>query len=75
MAASFVVHGAIDPDRFRAVSSEMLAVYCKVENMIDELREVQNPFLYRHIEQVVTDWPGADQIMGRFREYFKSLAE
>ncbi|MCH2475193.1 MAG: hypothetical protein MK243_04660 [Gemmatimonadetes bacterium] len=75
MAASFVVHGAIDPEMFRAVSGEMLAVYCKVEHMIDELREVQKPFPYRHIEQVVADWPGAEQVMGRFREYFKSLAE
>ncbi|MCH2467376.1 MAG: hypothetical protein MK279_05560 [Gemmatimonadetes bacterium] len=75
MAASFVVHGAIDPDMFRAVSGEMLAVYCKVEHMIDELREVQNPSLYRNIEQVVADWPGAEEIMGRFREYFESMAE
>ena len=75
MAASFVVHGAIDPDMFRAVSGEMLAVYCKVEHMIDELREVQNPSLYRNIEQVVADWPGAEEIMGRFREYFKRMAE
>ncbi|GIS80600.1 MAG: hypothetical protein CM1200mP14_21660 [Gammaproteobacteria bacterium] len=67
-----MVHGAIDPDMFRAVSGEMLAVYCKVEHMIDELREVQNPSLYRNIEQVVADWPGAEEIMGRFREYFKA---
>ena len=43
--------------------------------MIDELREVQNPSLYRNIEQVVNDWPGAEEIMGRFREYFESMAE
>jgi hypothetical protein len=39
MAWSFVVHGAIDPEMFRAVSGEMLVAYCKVEHAIDELRE------------------------------------
>ena len=75
MAASFVVHGAIDPGMFRAVSGEMLAVYCKVEHMIDELREVQKPFLFKHIENVAADWPMAEQMMGRMREYFKGLEE
>ena len=33
MAASFVVHGAIDAEMFRSVSGEMLASYCKLNHM------------------------------------------
>ena len=67
--------GKLQDRQSQIACGEMLAVYCKVEHMIDELREVQNPSLYRNIEQVVADWPGAEEIMGRFREYFESMAE
>jgi len=72
MAASFVVHGAIIPEMFQAVSGEMLAAYCKVEHMIDELREDQKVMLYKNIEEVAADWPMAKKRMSHMREYFKS---
>ena len=75
MAASFVVHGAIDPEMFRAVSGEMLVVYCKVEHMIDDLREgVGQPGLLKYVEEVAADWPGAKDRMASMREYFAGLA-
>ena len=75
MAASFVVHGAIDPEMFRAVSGEMLVMYCKVEHFIDELREgVGQPDLLQHVQQVVDDWPGAKERMASMREYFGGMA-
>ena len=76
MAASFVVHGAIDPEMFRAVSGgEMLAAYCKVEHMIDEIREgLGLADLLTHVEQVAADWPGAEERMAGMREYFHGLA-
>lgn len=75
MAASFVVHGAIDPEMFRAVSGEMLAAYCKVEHMIDELREtLGQPGMFKHVEAVAADWPGAKERMTGMREYFRDLA-
>lgn len=75
MAASFVVHGAIDLEMFRAVSGEMLAAYCKVEHMIDELREgTGQPGLFKYVEQVAADWPGAKERMGAMRAYFAELA-
>ena len=40
MAASFVVHGAIDRAMFYDASGEMLAVFCKLEHMIDDLRRL-----------------------------------
>ena len=75
MAASFVVHGAIDPEMFRAVSGEMLVVYCKVEHMIEELRErLGQPSLLKYVEEVAADWPGAKDRMASVREYFVGLA-
>ena len=76
MAASFVVSGAIDPNMFRAVSGEMLVAYCKVEHMIDELREgIGQPNLFSDVQEVVREWPGAKERMASMREYFSGLAE
>ena len=75
MAASFVVHGAIEPEMFRAVSSELLVVYCKVEHMIHELREgLGQPGLLTYVEQVAADWPDAEERMAGMREYFAGVA-
>jgi hypothetical protein len=75
MAASFVVHGAIDPEMFQAVSGEMLVLYCKVEHMIDELREgVGQPTLLKYVQEVANEWPGAKDRMAGIREYFSGLA-
>ncbi len=75
MAASFVVAGAIDPEMFRAVSGEMLVLYCKVEHMIDELREgVGQPTLLKYVQEVADEWPGAKDRMASIREYFSGLA-
>ena len=75
MVASFVVHGALDTPMFHATSSEMLAAYCKVEHMIDEVREITGqPGLFRHVEQVVDEWEGARDRMVGIREYFAGLA-
>ena len=75
MAASFVVHGAIDPAMFHDVSGEMLAVYCKFEHMIDELRETYGqPTLFKNVEAVAADWPGAKERMAAMREYFADRA-
>lgn len=75
MAASFVVHEAIDAEMFREVSSEMLAVYCKVEHMIDELREgLGQPTFFKNVEKVAADWPGAKERMAGMRSYFHEMA-
>ena len=75
MAASFVVHDAIDPEMFRSVSGEMLATYSKVEHLIHEIREsAGQPGLFANVEQVAADWPGAKESMAGIREYFMNLA-
>ena len=76
MAASFVIHGAIDAEMFRDVSGEMLAVYCKVEHMIDEIREhFGQATLFKNVEAVAADWPGAKERMAGMREYFANAAQ
>lgn len=50
------------------------AVYCKLEHMIDEVREqLGQPSLLTHVEQVAADWPGAKERMARIRGYFQEL--
>ena len=75
MAASFVVHGAIDPEMFRSVSGEMLASYCKMNHIIDEVRESTGQTgLFKNVEEVAADWPGAEERLEMMREYFWGLA-
>lgn len=76
MAASFVVHGAIDPAMFHDVSGEMLVVFCKFEHMIDEVREqLGQPNLFKNVEAVAAEWPGAKERMAGMREYFANAAQ
>jgi len=75
MAASFVVRGAIDPEMFRDVSGEMLAVFAKVEPYLDDLREMtgMDDFLAR-TAAVVDDWPGAEERMEQIRRRIQEQA-
>ena len=43
--------------------------------MIDELREaVGQPEMFKHVQEVVADWPGAKERMAGMREYFSGMA-
>jgi hypothetical protein len=54
MASSFVVHGAIDAEMFRAANTEMVATFAKIEPFIVRLREVSGiPEFATHMETVV----------------------
>ena len=76
MAASFVVHGAIDTPMFHDTCGEMLAAFCKVEHMLTEVREhTGQTGLLRNVEQVAKDWPGAKERMAGMREYFAGLSD
>jgi hypothetical protein len=74
MAASFVVHGAIDAKMFDDANGEHLFVYCKLRPFIPGLRamfEMDNWML--NLEKVITDLPdGAERIAkveGWIRDY------
>ena len=76
MVAAFVVHGAIDAPMFHATCGEMLATYCKIEDMLAEVRDhTGQPGLLEHVEQVAAEWTGAKERMAGMREYFAALAD
>jgi hypothetical protein len=51
MAASFVVRGIVHEELFFESSGEMLIVWEKMKNFIEDLRRVRkNPLLYRNLE-------------------------
>ena len=58
MAASFVLHGALNEELFiqPAVSGEMFLVFAKVHPFLKELREkMGDPHMFGNIEKVITD--------------------
>ena len=76
MAASFVVHEAIDTPMFHATNGEMLAAFCKVEHILAEVREnTGQTGLLANVEQVADAWPEAKERMAGMREYFAGLAD
>lgn len=57
MAASFVLHGALNEDLFLepAFSGEMYFIYAKLKPILKELREkMQNPAFLANIEKLIT---------------------
>jgi hypothetical protein len=57
MAASFVLHGALNEDLFMEVafSGEMYFIYAKLKPLLKELREkMQNPVFLANIEKLIT---------------------
>ena len=75
MAASFVVHGAIDADMFRAANTEMVATFAKLEPFIDELRRISRiPEFAANIQTVLRGQAGIDERLATLREQFRKLA-
>lgn len=75
MAASFVVHGAIDPDMFRAANTEMVATFAKLEPFIEDLRRISKiPEFAANVETVLRGQEGIDDRLAVLREQFRKLA-
>ena len=76
MAASFVAHGAIDAEMFRAANSEIVATFAKIEPFIADLRRVSGiPEFAAHIEHVVRGMPGAAERLALLRQQFRAMAD
>jgi hypothetical protein len=76
MAASLVTTGAIDGDAFRAVHSEFVATFSKIQPFLDELRKVsKEPDLCKHMEAVVMAAPDAEAMLTRRREAIRAAAK
>jgi hypothetical protein len=57
MAASFVLHGALNDELFMEVafSGEMYFIYAKLKPVLKELREkMQNPLFLANVERLIT---------------------
>ncbi len=58
MAASLVLHGALNERLFLAVGHEMWFVFAKIEPFLKELREkLQSPDIMQNLEKVATRTP------------------
>ena len=76
MAASLVTTGAIDAEAFRAAHGEMFATFSKVQPYLAELRTVSGePDFCKHLEWVVMNTTGAEEILARRRAALRQLAD
>ena len=76
MASSFVVHGAIDAEMFRAANTEMVATFAKLEPFLPDLRRISGiPDFAIHIEQVLAGQAGIAARMASLREQFRKMQE
>ena len=76
MAASFVVHGAIDGDMFRAVNTEMVATFAKIQPFIADVRRISKiPEFAANIEQVIAGQKGGEERMAMLREQFRKMQD
>jgi len=74
-AASLVVHDAISAEMFHDTGGEALGVFCKVEHLLDDLREmVGTPDYLKNLRKVADGWPGSAEKMAHLREMFRGLA-
>lgn len=75
MASSFVVHGAIDGDMFRAANTEMVATFAKLEPFLGDIRRISKiPEFAANIEVVLRGQKGMDERLAMLRDQFRRLA-
>jgi hypothetical protein len=76
MAASFVSHGAIDVDMFRAANNEIVATFAKIQPFLPQLRAARsNPNFCINMETLVMGVPGAAELLELRRKQFRNAAE
>jgi hypothetical protein len=75
MAASLVLHGAIDEQMFNDANAEHVAVFAKVEHVLAAYREKTGlPQYLKNLEQLVMKMPNAKERLTATRERLKALA-
>jgi hypothetical protein len=75
MAASFVLHDAIDESMFNDANGEQHVVFAKIEPFIAEYRtRTGNPHYLASLEKVVMKVPGAEERLAKLRERFRAMA-
>ena len=68
MAATLVLHGAIDEQMFADINGEHIMVYAKLRPFLGELRaRLDNPAYLDKLEQLILRLPDAEARIARFR--------
>jgi hypothetical protein len=71
MASSLVNNGGIDEKLFQDANGEHVAVFCKLQPFIEEVRQMVGiPDYLRHLETLVMKVPNADARLERLRTVF-----
>jgi hypothetical protein len=75
MAASFVLHGAIDEQMFNDANGEQHVVFSKIEPFIAEYRaRMGHPAYLASLEALVMKTPNAKERMAALRARFRAMA-
>ncbi|HSK72910.1 MAG TPA: hypothetical protein VK892_14510 [Pyrinomonadaceae bacterium] len=76
MAASFVLHGAIDEEMFSDAVGEHIIVFSKIEPFIEDLRKImESPKYLASLEKLVMKIPDAKETLAKRREMMRRVVE
>jgi hypothetical protein len=76
MAATFVVHGAIDAEMFNETGGEHVGVFAKIEPFLADLRkEWEMPDAFANLEKVIMDRPDGAERVRKTQEWMKQIQE
>jgi hypothetical protein len=72
MAATLVIHGAIDEQLFNEANGEHIVVFSKIQPYLAEFREMLNaPNAFANLEKLVMRMPDAEAMLEQRREIMK----
>jgi hypothetical protein len=75
MAASLVVHEAIDSDMFDDTNGEHIFVFAKIEPILAELRAKWDmPDAFKNLEKVIMDSKHGAEKLRKTQEWLKQMA-
>tara|TARA_Y100000588_G_scaffold385692_1_gene479576 strand:- start:180 stop:593 length:414 start_codon:yes stop_codon:yes gene_type:complete len=73
MAASFVVHDAIEPEIFQASSFELFSVFAKMQPFVNQVREeFKVPDYLSNLETVALQFPNAETRLVQTRARYQT---
>src|SRR5215207_4111516 len=76
MAATFVVHEAIEADMFDEANGEHIGVFAKIHPFIDDLRkEWDMPDAFANLEKMIMDRPDGAERVRKSQEWMKQIQE
>jgi len=76
MAATLVVHGAIDADMFNETAGEHVMIFAKIEPILADLRAMWDmPDAMKNLEKVIMDSPNGAEKVKKTQEWMKSMAD